>query len=162
MSFQAYIDNIKAKTGKTPQDFARLASQKGLSKHGEIVAWLKADHALGHGHANAIAAVLLKCDSRADSFENKLDKLFSGKRSTWRSACEQIIAQIRQLGPDVLVSVNETYVNLLRGKTKFAILQPSSDERIDLGYQAQEREARGAFRGRRIVELDGHASCAHQ
>jgi hypothetical protein len=61
MSFQAYIDNIKAKTGKTPDDFKKLAEKKGLLKPGvkagEIVAWLKKDFDLGHGHAMAIYAV---------------------------------------------------------------------------------------------------------
>ncbi len=47
MSFQAYLDNIKAKTGKTPDDFRSLAAQKGLTKYGEILAWLKADFGLG-------------------------------------------------------------------------------------------------------------------
>jgi Domain of unknown function (DUF4287) len=60
MSFQAYIDNIKAKTGKTPEDFRSLAENKGLLKPGvkamEIVNWLKRDHGLGHGHAMAIYA----------------------------------------------------------------------------------------------------------
>lgn len=61
MSFQAYLDNIKAKTGKTPDDFKKLAEKKGLLKPnvkaGEIVAWLKEDFDLGHGHAMAIYAV---------------------------------------------------------------------------------------------------------
>ncbi|MDZ4722022.1 MAG: DUF4287 domain-containing protein [Roseiflexaceae bacterium] len=60
MSFQAYIDNIKAKTGKTPEDFKQLAEEKGLLKPGykagEIVGWLKQDFGLGHGHAMAIYA----------------------------------------------------------------------------------------------------------
>ena len=65
MSFQAYIDNIKAKTGKTPADFRKLAEKKGFiqkgelnpeTKAGEIVAWLKEDFELGHGHAMAIYA----------------------------------------------------------------------------------------------------------
>lgn len=60
MSFQAYIDNIKTKTGKTPEDFRKLAEKKGLLKEGvkagEIVAWLKEDFKLGHGHAMAIYA----------------------------------------------------------------------------------------------------------
>jgi len=60
MSFQAYIENIKAKTGKTPEDFKQLAEKKGLLKRGTkamgIVAWLKKDHGLGHGHAMAIYA----------------------------------------------------------------------------------------------------------
>lgn len=65
MSFQAYIDNIKARTGKGPVDFERLAEQEGLLnggslaagvKAGDVVAWLKHDFGLGHGHAMAIYA----------------------------------------------------------------------------------------------------------
>ncbi|HMG66352.1 MAG TPA: DUF4287 domain-containing protein [Chitinophagaceae bacterium] len=65
MSFQAYIDNIQAKTGKTPSDFKKLATRKGFLekgnlkptvKAGEIVKWLKEDFGLGHGHAMAIYA----------------------------------------------------------------------------------------------------------
>lgn len=66
MSFQAYLDNIKAKTGKGPDDFKKLAEAKGFMqkgkldpkvKAGEIVAWLKEDFELGHGHAMAIYAL---------------------------------------------------------------------------------------------------------
>jgi Domain of unknown function (DUF4287) len=67
MSFQAYITNIKEKTGKTPEDFKQLAEAKGFwdngqlktgVKAGDVVAWLKADFDLGHGHAMAIYALL--------------------------------------------------------------------------------------------------------
>lgn len=62
MTFQAYIDNIKEKTGKSPGDFRILAKRKGLltseTKAGEIVAWLKKDFGLGHGHSMAIFALL--------------------------------------------------------------------------------------------------------
>ena len=34
MTFQAYIDNIHKKTGKTPDDFRKLAEKKGLLKPG--------------------------------------------------------------------------------------------------------------------------------
>jgi hypothetical protein len=69
MSFQAYIDNIKAKTGKSPDDFKKLAEQKGFLENGElrptvkagqIVDWLKKDFQLGHGHAMAIYTVFKK------------------------------------------------------------------------------------------------------
>lgn len=65
MSFQAYIDNIQKKTGKTPDDFKQLAEEKGFLKDGklvpavkatEITNWLKEDFDLGHGHAMAIYA----------------------------------------------------------------------------------------------------------
>ncbi|MBC7826180.1 MAG: DUF4287 domain-containing protein [Chitinophagaceae bacterium] len=67
MSFQAYLDNIKTKTGKGPEDFKKLAEKKGFvkkgqlaegTKAGEIVQWLKKDFELGHGHAMAIFALL--------------------------------------------------------------------------------------------------------
>lgn len=58
MSFQAYIDNIYAKTGKTPDDFLKDAKKAGMVgadvKVMEIVKWLKAEYGLGHGHAMAI------------------------------------------------------------------------------------------------------------
>lgn len=54
MTYKAYIDNIKAKTGKTPEDYLKEAKKKGLTKYGELLKWLKADCGLGHGHANAI------------------------------------------------------------------------------------------------------------
>lgn len=65
MSFQAYIDNIKAKTGKSPSDFKKLAEKKGFifrgniypnTKATEITNWLKEEFGLGHGHAMAIFA----------------------------------------------------------------------------------------------------------
>ena len=56
MSFQAYLDNIRAKTGKGPEDFKVLAREKGLigAKAGAVATWLKADFGLGQGHAMAI------------------------------------------------------------------------------------------------------------
>lgn len=66
MSFQAYLDNIKIKTGKSPEDFKKLAEEKGFLqngelapkvKAGEIVQWLKEDFELGHGHSMAIFAL---------------------------------------------------------------------------------------------------------
>jgi Domain of unknown function (DUF4287) len=54
LTYKAYIDNIKAKTGKTPEDFRKIAQEKGLVKYGELLKWLKIECGLGHGHANAI------------------------------------------------------------------------------------------------------------
>jgi hypothetical protein len=54
MTYKAYINNIQAKTGKTPEDFRKMAKEKGLTKYGDLLKWLKTDCGLGHGHANAI------------------------------------------------------------------------------------------------------------
>ena len=67
MSFQAYLDNIQTKTGKTPADFKALAQAKGFATAGgiapgikatQITDWLKGEFDLGHGHAMAIFALL--------------------------------------------------------------------------------------------------------
>jgi len=62
MSFQAYLDNIEAKTGKTPNDFIALAQQKGFddpsTKANVIVEWLAKDFDLGRGHAMALVHVI--------------------------------------------------------------------------------------------------------
>jgi hypothetical protein len=54
MTYKAYLDNIQAKTGKTPEDYRNEAKKKGLVKYGELLKWLKTDCGLGHGHANAM------------------------------------------------------------------------------------------------------------
>lgn len=61
MSFQAYLDNIKAKTGKTPDEFYKLAKKAGIGSHdmkaSALVSWLKSEFDLGHGHCMALWAV---------------------------------------------------------------------------------------------------------
>ena len=37
VTYKAYIDNIRAKTGKDPEYFQALAKEKGLAKHGELL-----------------------------------------------------------------------------------------------------------------------------
>jgi hypothetical protein len=70
MSFQGYIDNIQAKTGKTPEDFLKAAKKKGLlapdTKATQITDWLKEDYDLGHGHAMAIYKTFKDADAFGD------------------------------------------------------------------------------------------------
>lgn len=61
MSFQAYLDNVEAKTGKTPNDFIAMATARGYdpsTKATVIVDWLKQDFDLGRGHAIAVVHVI--------------------------------------------------------------------------------------------------------
>lgn len=62
MSFQAYLDTIEQKTGKTPQELIDLAKSKGFdgpsTKAGDVIAWLKEDYDLGRGHAMALVHVI--------------------------------------------------------------------------------------------------------
>ena len=58
MSFQAYLDTIKEKTGNTPEDFKKLAKKAKIihddMKATELVDWLKKEFDLGHGHCMAL------------------------------------------------------------------------------------------------------------
>lgn len=61
MSFQAYLDAVEDKTGKTPEELLALASQRGFgptTKAGEIVDWLKNEYGVGRGHAMAFVHVV--------------------------------------------------------------------------------------------------------
>ncbi|QCW49319.1 DUF4287 domain-containing protein [Nocardioides dongxiaopingii] len=60
--FQTYLDNAERKAGLTPQQFLDLAAEKGLTdgRAGEVIAWLKTEHGLGHGHAANLAQLVVK------------------------------------------------------------------------------------------------------
>ncbi len=58
MSFQAYLDNIEEKTGKTPKLFIAEAKKLKITEFKDIIVWLKRDYDLGTGHARAIAYVI--------------------------------------------------------------------------------------------------------
>jgi hypothetical protein len=143
MSFQAYLDAVKAKTGKTSDEFRALAAEKGLVKSGEIVAWLKSDYELGHGHASAIASMIVHADKRNASPEDLVAELFSGKKATWRPAYDALATEIAKFGTDVEMAPNLTYVNVRRGARKFAIVQLSSAARLDIGVKLRDVASSG-------------------
>ena len=62
MSFQAYLDKIEEKTGKTPQELVDEAKARGYDaaqvKAGTVLDWLKADYDLGRGHGMALVQVI--------------------------------------------------------------------------------------------------------
>jgi hypothetical protein len=55
----SYFPSIEAKYGKQIDEWITLIKSCGLTKHMEIVAWLKTEHEMGHGHANALVAYTL-------------------------------------------------------------------------------------------------------
>lgn len=137
MSYQAYLDTIQAKTGKTPEDFQVLSAEKGLTKYSDVMAWLKADYGLGHGHANVIAQIVTKSDEPRLMPDDKIAKLFSGKKEKWRQLYAELLAKLNEFGPDVSVAATSSYISLLRGSKKFGIVQPSI-ERLDIGIKLKE------------------------
>ena len=64
MSFQAYLDAIEERTGRTPRELVEQAKERGYDdpavKAGVILEWLQADFGLGRGHGMALVHVIKK------------------------------------------------------------------------------------------------------
>ncbi|MGL4438813.1 MAG: DUF4287 domain-containing protein [Bosea sp. (in: a-proteobacteria)] len=67
MSFQSYIANVEASTGRSITELVAaakaedLADDKGLApgvKAGQVLTWLKDQYGLGHGHGMAVVAYI--------------------------------------------------------------------------------------------------------
>jgi len=55
----SYFPSIEKKYGQPIEHWMGVLRQAGPLKHMELVARLKSEHALGHGHANALVAWFL-------------------------------------------------------------------------------------------------------
>ena len=52
----SYFPSIEKKYGQPIEHWLQILRGAGDRKHMELVALLKSDHGLGHGHANALVA----------------------------------------------------------------------------------------------------------
>lgn len=58
----SYFPSIEAKYGRPISEWQALIRSSELTKHMELVKWLKEEHGLGHGHANALVGHTLNED----------------------------------------------------------------------------------------------------
>ena len=144
MSFQAYLDTIKAKTGLGPAEFRVLAEKRGLLaadvKVAQIKQWLKDDYDLGAGHAMALVSTF-KGAKPADA--DRIDTQFSGAKAHWRPVFETILARVGAFGP-VATAATDSYVGLTKNGAKFAIVAVTAD-RLDVGLKLTGVDANGRF-----------------
>ena len=137
MTFQAYLDAVFEKTGLRPEDFKRLATERGLldAKASEVLAWLKADFELGSGHGMAIWSTFKPRPEASDRFE----KQFSGAKARWRPVFDQLLVTLREHGA-LDTAPTDTYISLLSGKSKFAIVAFTAD-RMHVGVKLKDAAA---------------------
>ena len=148
MSYQAYLDSIKEKTGKSPEDFRVLAQKKGLLdpgvKAGSVLTWLKEDFGLGRGHAMAIYGTLNSVGTPKLNVDEAVAQYFSGRRVIWRQTYEQLRTMVTRFGSDVTVQPGKSYLSLLRNGKKFAIIQATST-RFDVGIKLKSVKPTNRF-----------------
>jgi hypothetical protein len=58
----SYFPSIEKKYGRPIAEWQALLRARTPAKHMELVAWLKQEHDMGHGHANALVAHMLAED----------------------------------------------------------------------------------------------------
>lgn len=145
---ETMIANMKEKTGKTLEQWLTVASKSGKGKHGEIVKFLKAEHGMTHGFANLVAHRALKSDA-ASAATDLVATQYAGDKASLKPIYDALIKAARACG-DVEVAPKKTYVSLRRAK-QFAIIQPSTRSRVDLGLNMKgvkpsgRLEAAGSF-----------------
>jgi len=134
------IRNLEEKTGKPLDRWLALARSTGIEKHGELVKHLKAEHGLTHGYANLVA--LYSRGYGEDSGEDLVAAQYAGAKAGLRPIYEAIVAAVEGFGSDVEVAPKKTSVSLRRSK-QFALVQPSTKTRVDLGIQLKGVEPQG-------------------
>jgi hypothetical protein len=128
----AFSANLKAKTGRDLSGWTQVAKAHGETKHAALVSWLKTEHGLTHGYANTIALKARESDAASIGEEDLTAQMFAGAKGAIRPVYDQVMALAAALGDDVETAAKKGYTSLRR-KTQFALVQPSTKDRVDLG-----------------------------
>ena len=138
----AMIANFKEKTGKTLEQWIAIVRKAKLAKHGEIVKLLKTDHGMTHGFANLVAHKTLKSDAGSvGSADELVAAQYSGDKAALKPIYDALIGAAKTCGA-MEVAPKKAYVSLRRSK-QFAIIQPSTKTRVDLGLNMKGEAASG-------------------
>jgi predicted transport protein len=136
----AQIRNIETAYGKPIGAWIELVNASGLTKHNEIVSMLKTDHGMRHGAAHRVALLARNADTPAPATADAaIDALFTGKRAALRPLHDKLIAAVTDFGRDIDQVPKKGYVSLRRAK-QFAMIQPSTTGRLDVGLILKAHE----------------------
>ena len=138
------IANMPDKTGKSLDQWVAIVGTSGLEKHGEIVKWLKSEHGMTHGFANLVAhEVRSGAATRPPEAAGDLVAVqYAGAKSALRPVYDAIVEAVSGFGGDVELAPKKAYVSLRRAK-QFALVQPSTKTRVDVGINLKDVPADG-------------------
>ena len=139
---QAQISNIEAKYGRPMSAWTDLIRAGGLTRHSEIVAWLKTEHGMTHGNANRVALIARGGnDAEETSAADPADGRYTGTKAVLRTIHDRVIDVVDGFGHDVEIAPKKGYVSLRRRK-QFAMLQPAA-KHVDVGLILPDEPAGG-------------------
>ena len=133
--------NLQQKTGKTLEQWKELLSIKNFSKHGEYMAFLKKEHGITHGFANFITLKFREADAGSANAEDLVAAQYKGKENL-KPIFDKLHSAISKFGGDVDVAPKKSAVSF-RVKRQFALIQPSTKKRIDLGLKFNNKAVDG-------------------
>jgi Domain of unknown function (DUF5655)/Domain of unknown function (DUF4287) len=135
---QAQIRNIEQQYGKPLGEWIALIRESGLTKHTEIVAMLKSQYGMSHGSAHRVALKAREAEAASivkaaeASSRDSVSELYSGKKAGLKPLHDTLMTAITTFGDDIELALKKGYVSLRR-KKQFAMIQPTTATRIDLG-----------------------------
>lgn len=141
-ALQTQIRNIQAKTGKSLDELAAMASASGLEKHAQLRSMFQEQLGLGYGDANTLVHAIRDAGaSGSQSAQNTspdqvLDEIYSGAKSTLRPIHDELMARIETFGP-FEIAPKKGYVSL-RATRQFAMIGPATKSAIEIGINAKE------------------------
>jgi predicted transport protein len=139
---QTMIENLKKNTGKTLEQWIDIVKSESFAKHGEIVAFLKNTHGFTHGFANLVAHKAKGTDAgSADNQDILITKQYQGKEH-FKPLYDKLMFEIQTFGNDIEIAPKNTYVSLRR-KKQFAILNPATKARFEIGINLKGQEPKG-------------------
>src|ERR1700674_3366231 len=150
-ALRTQVRNIEAKYGRPMSGWIKLVRDRGLTKHGEILALLKTEYAMSHGDANRVALVARDAitGSGRAAGGDPADDLYTGKLASLRPVHDQLMAAVNALGKDIEVAPKRGYVSLRRTK-QFGMIQPVAG-RVDVGLILKDEPAGGRLEKNPIV-----------
>jgi hypothetical protein len=136
------IANMKTNTGKSLEEWSKIAKASRLEKHGEIVRMLKTDHGLGHGFANVVAHNIRGGLSTTTSDGDPAAGQYDGAKAALKPIYDKLVSICEGFGKDVELSPKKGYVSLRRTR-QFATIHPSTATRVDLGIKLKDVAPKG-------------------
>jgi predicted transport protein len=132
------VATIEERTGIKLDHWVKMVRDSGLTKHSQIRDFFKNEHGLSYGYANTLAHRVRDVIEGVKADDELVEEQYSGGKADLRPIYERVIEAVGRFGDDVEIAPKKTYVSLRR-KKQFAIVQPSTKTRMDIGLIVRDK-----------------------